>query len=117
MNISDRLRKERERFGLNQADFGALGGVKKLAQFNYEKGERQPDSAYLAALAAHGVDVLYVLTGQRVPASLLSAAPVACPPPGPVLNTDEAELLADYRESHPRSKRCYGKRRHLRVVI
>ena len=67
MNISDRLREERERLGLNQVDFGAVGGVKKLAQINYEKGERHPDSAYLAAIAAAGADVLYVLTGQRSP--------------------------------------------------
>jgi len=44
---------------------------------------------------------MYILTGQRVPASLLSAAPAACPPPGPALSADEAELLSDYRESHP----------------
>lgn len=65
MNISDRLREERERLGLNQVEFGAVGGVKKLAQINYEKGERHPDSAYLAAIAAAGADVLYVLTGER----------------------------------------------------
>ena len=65
MNISDRLREERERLGLNQVEFGSIGGVKKLAQINYEKGERHPDSAYLAAIAAAGADVLYILTGQR----------------------------------------------------
>ena len=65
MNISDRLREERERLGLNQVEFGAVGGVKKLAQINYEKGERHPDSAYLAAIAAAGADVLYILTGER----------------------------------------------------
>lgn len=61
----DRLREERERLGLSQADFGAIGGVKKLAQINYEKGDRHPDSAYLSAIAAAGSDVLYILTGQR----------------------------------------------------
>ena len=65
MNISDRLREERERLGLNQVEFGSIGGVKKLAQINYEKGERHPDSAYLAAIAAAGADVLYILTGER----------------------------------------------------
>lgn len=53
--------------GLNQADFGQIGGVAKTTQLNYEKNERVPDAAYLAAVAAAGVDVLYVLTGQRTP--------------------------------------------------
>lgn len=61
----DRLKEERERLGLNQTAFGAVGGVKKQAQLKYEKGERHPDSAYLEAVSAVGVDVLYVITGQR----------------------------------------------------
>lgn len=44
-----------------------IGGVKKLAQINYEKGKRHPDSEYLAALARAGIDVLYILTGKRCP--------------------------------------------------
>ena len=65
MSIFLRLREERERLGFNQEAFGALGGVQKRAQINYEKGERHPDSAYLAAIAGAGADVLYILTGQR----------------------------------------------------
>lgn len=65
--IGVRLREERQRLGLNQADFAAIGGVRKLAQFNYEADKRQPDKAYLVALAARGVDVHYVLTGERMP--------------------------------------------------
>ena len=61
----DRLREERERLGLNQTDFAELGGVKKLAQFNYEKGERYPDAGYLMAVAASGVDTQYLLSGER----------------------------------------------------
>ena len=67
---------------MNQPDFGAIGGVKKVAQINYEKGERHPDSTYLAALAAAGVDVRFVLTGKR-------------PEEGP--SADEQRLLALYR--------------------
>lgn len=64
--ISKRLREERERLGMNQQNFAELGGVKKLAQFNYEKGDRTPDAEYLCALAEHGVDTNYLITGQRV---------------------------------------------------
>lgn len=70
--IGIRLREERLRLGLDQETFGAIGGVKKNAQSNYENGIRNPDSEYLAAIAAADVDVLYVLTGSRVPVSNLS---------------------------------------------
>ena len=67
MGIGERLKEERERLGLNQTDFAALAGASKNTQYNYEKGERSPDSNYLAAAAAQGVDVLYVITGVRTP--------------------------------------------------
>lgn len=82
--VGDRLREERDRVGLNQVDFGALGGVGKGAQFNYEKNERSPDADYLRAIAAHGVDVMYVLTGVR-------AAHAAQP-----LTADQAAVLDRY---------------------
>ncbi|MGB3316043.1 MAG: helix-turn-helix domain-containing protein [Albidovulum sp.] len=63
--LSLRLREERERLGLSQEAFAALGGQKRLSQTRYERGERVPDSNYLAALSRAGVDVHYVLTGRR----------------------------------------------------
>lgn len=64
-NFGERLRSERERLGLSQTEIGALGGVQKNAQHNYEIGKRLPDAGYLSALAKQGVDIYYVLTGQR----------------------------------------------------
>ena len=89
MNISDRLREERERLGLNQVEIGSIGGVKKLAQINYEKGERHPDSAYLAAIAAAGADVLYILTGQR-------AGGASAPPPPRAVSEGDRILLDNF---------------------
>lgn len=80
--------------GLSQEKFGALGGVKKLAQINYEKGERHPDSAYLAAIAAAGADVLYVLTGERD-----GPAPVT-------LSAEEETMLAYFREASKEVRRA-----------
>lgn len=86
MNIVGvRLREERERLGLSQRAFGELGGVKANAQAQYENGQRHPNSAYLAAVAAAGVDVLYVLTGQRTPGSETA------------LNEREKAVLDNYR--------------------
>lgn len=64
-NFPSRLREERERLGLNQEALAEAGGVKKLAQHKYEKGENSPTVAYLQAVAAAGVDVVYALTGVR----------------------------------------------------
>lgn len=76
MGIGDRLKQERERLGLNQTDFAAKAGASKNTQYNYEKGERSPDANYLAAAATLGVDVLFVLTGERkaLPVTCLSSA-------------------------------------------
>ena len=68
--FSDRLRAERERLGLTQSAFGEACGVGKNSQINYETEKRSPDAAYLMAAAELGVDVLYVLTGERSAASL-----------------------------------------------
>ncbi len=64
-SIGARLREERSRLGLDQVQFAQSGGVKVVAQSNYENDKRSPDAQYLASVAALGVDVHYVLTGTR----------------------------------------------------
>ncbi|MBF0308993.1 MAG: hypothetical protein HQL56_05665 [Magnetococcales bacterium] len=51
---------------MTQAEFGSIGGVCLHTQMHYEKGRRHPNSAYLSALAAAGVDTHYILTGVRM---------------------------------------------------
>lgn len=65
--FSVRLREERKRKGFNQSEFAELGGVKKLSQLQYEKGERLPSLEYIAALwrSDKEIDVGYILTGKR----------------------------------------------------
>jgi transcriptional regulator with XRE-family HTH domain len=73
--LADRLREERGRLGMNQDAMAAAAGLKRSAQIRYEKGDRSPDADYLAAVAALGVDVVYVLTGEQsrvVPAGYIS---------------------------------------------
>jgi len=65
MSCGERLREERQRLGLTQTALGEAGGVRVQAQRLYEQDKRNPDTKYLAAIAASGVDVLYVITGRR----------------------------------------------------
>jgi len=67
--IGDRLREERHRMGLAQAEFGEKCGVSKTSQFNYEAGERSPDGEYFAKANELGVDVTYLITGKRAKAA------------------------------------------------
>lgn len=96
MEIGVRISEERERLGMNQADFARLAGMSDRAQRLYEKGERFPDAQYLAAVAGHGVDVLYVLTGQY-------AGGVK---PAPALTAEEATLLEYFRAAPPAVRRA-----------
>lgn len=65
VSIGLRLKEERERLDLNQTDFAKIGGVGRKSQFNYEENERSPDAEYLAAIAAEGADIQYIVTGIR----------------------------------------------------
>ena len=67
MDIGRRLRQERQRLGLTQSDFAAVGGVAANALLKYEQGIRFPRADFLSALDMIGVDVLFVVTGARMP--------------------------------------------------
>lgn len=95
--IGERLSDERKRLGYNQSDFSALAGITRKTLFGYESGERAPDALALAAWAKSGLDVLYVVTGQRQ--GVLAPAP-AQEQEAP-LAPDERILLDNYRHSPP----------------
>lgn len=63
--FSARLVAERERLGLTQIELRTRTGATKATQSRYETGESLPAADYLAALDAVGVDVMYLLTGER----------------------------------------------------
>lgn len=89
--IGERLREERERAGLSQQALGEIGGVLKQAQLKYEHGKRKPDAAYIAAIAAAGLDILYILTGERAGGA----------PPEPALTPEQRALLDNYEACSP----------------
>ncbi|PZE12268.1 transcriptional regulator [Pseudomonas sp. 57B-090624] len=64
-SLGNRLRDERIRLTLKQEDLAQVGGVNRNTQGSYERDARSPDAAYLVAVAAIGIDVMYVLTGVR----------------------------------------------------
>ena len=66
MTVGERLKHERTRLGVSQKDFAAAGGVGKNTQIAYEKDERSPDTNYLLAVSALGVDIVFVLTGKHI---------------------------------------------------
>lgn len=87
-SIFERLREQRDALGLSQQALADKCGISARSQRNYESGERQPDAAYLAAIAAAGADVLYILTGQR-----------SQPVPDVNLSREELALLDNYKHS------------------
>lgn len=93
--IGNRLREERTRLALTQDQFAEKAGVTKRSLVNYEKGERSPDAAFLAAIADAGADVLYILTGMR---SQEAQEEQLLPP-------RERALLDNYRASDDDGKR------------
>lgn len=97
ISIGERLRDVRTAMGLSQTEFAEIAaaagvpGATRQSQANYEKGRQVPSAAYMAALAAAGVDVLYVLTGQRMNSGEA--------PSGPAVNRREQALLDNYRHA------------------
>lgn len=84
--LGERLKNEREKLGLSQEQLGAIGGVKKLAQFRYESGETFPNAQYLTEVSKVGIDVNYVLFGTRA---------------NNALTDEEQQLLAAFRAAPP----------------
>lgn len=73
VDVGARLRRERERLGLNVTELGALGGVNRNSQGEYESGKRPCSASYLVALREAGIDVAFLLTGERAIDRLESA--------------------------------------------
>ncbi|MGI4778327.1 MAG: helix-turn-helix domain-containing protein [Janthinobacterium lividum] len=86
-SIGSRLREERDRLGYNQSELAEIGGTQRKTQFNYETDARRPDADYLAAVAAAGVNMLYVLTGstEGIPTIQITA--------------EESQLLEHFRNA------------------
>jgi transcriptional regulator with XRE-family HTH domain len=85
--IGERLKAERLRVTYSQVGFADACGVSRGALLKWELGEATPNAAVLGLMAGLGVDVLYVVTGQRAGEAESTLAPV------------ERELLQAWRQS------------------
>ncbi|MFV9298130.1 MULTISPECIES: helix-turn-helix transcriptional regulator [Citrobacter] len=81
----DRLKSERKRLSLNQAEAAALCGVSRETWGKYERGTMVPGGDVLLSFAMNGANVQFILTGDEGG--------------GVVLNRDESELIAIFRKS------------------
>ncbi|MDH1333510.1 helix-turn-helix domain-containing protein [Comamonas thiooxydans] len=87
--IGERIKEERFRLDMPQLAFAEACNVSRGALLKWEKGEATPNAGVLALMAGLGVDVLYVVTGQRANASESTLAPA------------ERELLQAWRNGSP----------------
>jgi len=109
-DFSLRLREERKRLGLSQEELATIGGVKLNAQSNYENGKRAPDADYLARVAARGLDVGFLFTGERSPVVKAPAANGESITPKEkdtvmrAVTREEAALLDNYEAADERGR-------------
>lgn len=72
--IGLRLKEERQRLELTQASFSEKAGAKPRTLADWEKGVSSPTAVQLCALSHAGVDVQYIITGQRQQSGIGEAA-------------------------------------------
>lgn len=82
LKFGKRLKEERIAAGYTQAQFAEATHITREAQGKFERDVHMPNSAYLLAAAALGIDIHYILTGMRG-----------------ALNEEESALLARFREA------------------
>ncbi|AQZ99608.1 XRE family transcriptional regulator [Comamonas kerstersii] len=91
-SYGDRLREERIRIGLQQLDLADSCTVSRRTLSSWENGEATPNAPALAVMAGLGIDVLYVVTGQRAGESEATLAPA------------ERALLQAWRDSDEKGR-------------
>jgi transcriptional regulator with XRE-family HTH domain len=89
----ERLKFERELLGFTQDEMVVKTGVSKRSYCAYEAGDTAPSAKLLAALVMAGIDVPYLLTGQR-------SQPIESS-----LTRREQSLLANYGASDEAGKK------------
>lgn len=90
--IGARLREERLRISMSQVDFSEACSASRNALVQWERGDATPNAGVLALMSGKGVDVLYVVTGERAGESEATLAPA------------ERALLQAWRDSNEKGR-------------
>lgn len=75
--IGGRIKDERQRLGLSQAQVADKTGISREMWGKYERGVAVPGGEVLFSFAAAGADIQYIMTGDRSPSSAESLSPRA----------------------------------------
>ena len=89
--LGQRLKEERKRVGFTQPQLVEIVSLTKRTVIDWEKDKSSPTGIQLAAMAKHGFDVSYLITGIRT-------QPVELP-------SDEAFLLDSFRSLNNEQKK------------
>lgn len=99
-NIGLRLKDERDRLGYSQETLGTRIGTTGRTIKKYEANETSPRATELLQLSSLGFDVLYIVTGEKIPLGVAqaptpytAAARVAAFIAGLRLSDDDAAIL------------------------
>ena len=95
MSFGARLREERKRLGLDQAEFATRTGTDVPKLSRCENDERELRGPQLVRTAEAGVDILYVLIGRRTE--------------GPWLDDRARRLIAAFAELSPEMQEVVAK--------
>ena len=74
-NIGSRLKQERERLGFTQETLGTRLGTTGRTIKKYEANETSPRATELLQLSDLGADVLFIVTGEKLPLGVAQAPP------------------------------------------
>lgn len=80
---------------MKHADFAKAGGVGTSTYSNYSSGEREPKASFLRAIHEAGADVIYILTGQRMPLGVCQERASYTPAERAAENIRDMKLSAD----------------------
>ncbi|QTL38523.1 hypothetical protein HGO23_11455 [Xenorhabdus budapestensis] len=88
--MGSRIKEERERLGLSQNEFANMVGYSFIQQICYERDNSPLGRLYLQALTKHGIDTLYIITGNRL-------RPIN-------ISIEEQEIIENYRAMNTASR-------------
>jgi len=77
--IGLRMKEERERLGLKQADYGRYGDWPVRTVSSWEAGRTSPKAEFFADVGELGFDLQYIITGRRTQSSLARSVPAPAP--------------------------------------